>query len=214
MSSLFNEKREWENQEPLMDFADTMFGEFDSPKTITQEGLDADSRRARLNFNGKKMRLMIGDREIESWNAVSGKDGYQSPEFQYLKNTGPIPEGNYAVRQDKYSKMGLGSDLIGTYYPKIRRNLPNVVKEYLPQKIGSWSGGSRAWGTQKIGLVPSEETDTFGRDNFFIHGGSVPGSAGCIDLTHDNDSFMALFRLFCEDLPLEVIYEKTPETRQ
>lgn len=86
MSSLFNEKREWENQEPLMDFADTMFGEFDSPKTITQEGLDADSRRARLNFNGKKMRLMIGDREIESWNAVSGKDGYQSPEFQYLKN--------------------------------------------------------------------------------------------------------------------------------
>lgn len=213
MSSLFKEIQERNTQEPLMDFADVMFSS-EKPQTITQAGLDADAEKLRLNFDGTKLRLMAGDKELESWNAVSGKNGYQSPEFQNLKNTGPIPEGNYDVRQDNYSKMGFGSDALGTYYPKVRRNLPNIVKEYLPSKFGSWSGGSRAWGTQKIGLVPTEETDTLGRDNFFIHGGAVPGSAGCVDLTQDNDSFMELFRLIGRDLPLEVIYEKTPRTQQ
>ena len=106
MSSLIKEIQERQAQDPLMDFTEVMFGG-ERPQTITQAGLDADAERLRLNFNGKKLRLMAGDKELESWNAVSGKDGYQSPEYQNLKNTGPIPEGNYDVRQDNYSKMGM-----------------------------------------------------------------------------------------------------------
>ncbi len=37
------------------------------------------------------------------------------------------------------------------------------------------------WGRWRIRLHPKRGTKSYGRDNFFLHGGSKPGSAGCID---------------------------------
>ena len=42
------------------------------------------------------------------------------------------------------------------------------------------------WGEYITWFTPIDNTNTFGRGNFSIHGGSSPGSAGCIDLTEDN----------------------------
>ena len=42
-----------------------------------------------------------------------------------------------------------------------------------------------------IWIKPSKETNTYGRDDFSIHGGWVPGSAGCIDLASNMDNFVA-----------------------
>ena len=196
----FLEKKNIEN--PLMDFVEVMF---ENPETITQAGIDSDAENLRLKFDGSQLSLMHGDEELLRWKGVSGKKGYQSSEFQHLKKKGPLPEGRYDVRQDEYSKMGFGSDFLGTYYPVIRRHL---LPDSAPKKVGSWSGGAKSWGTQKIGLVPTGQQNMYGRSNFFIHGGLEPGSAGCIDLTSDNDSFMGLFLTLGKDLPLDVIYEK------
>ena len=38
------------------------------------------------------------------------------------------------------------------------------------------------WGDWRAPLVPTKGTKTHGRDGFFIHGGGITGSAGCIDL--------------------------------
>ncbi|WP_162629258.1 DUF2778 domain-containing protein [Moritella yayanosii] len=38
------------------------------------------------------------------------------------------------------------------------------------------------WGDWRIRLYPEKNTKTFGRDGFFIHGGDINGSAGCIDI--------------------------------
>ena len=38
------------------------------------------------------------------------------------------------------------------------------------------------WGDWRVKLEPNADTNTLGRDNFFLHGGSKPGSAGCIDI--------------------------------
>ena len=184
----------------------------DEYDTITNSFLDEDKSLG-LKFDGKKFSLVNGDDEILSWPAVSGKEGYQSSEYQNIKGMGPIPEGNYEVRQDKYSSMNIGSDILGTYYPKIRRNLPEIIREFMPPKLGSWSGGSKAWGTQKINLVPDTDQEMYGRDGFFIHGGEIPGSAGCIDLTNNNDNFMGTFLSLGRDLPLQVIYEKNKENK-
>jgi len=41
-----------------------------------------------------------------------------------------------------------------------------------------------------VPLQPDQGTDTFGRAGFFLHGGKVPGSAGCIDVGgNDTDLF-------------------------
>jgi hypothetical protein len=44
---------------------------------------------------------------------------------------------------------------------------------------GTWRGGTPAWGRYRFWLKPEANTKTFGRDNFSVHGGWTPGSAGC-----------------------------------
>ena len=64
---------------------------------------------------------------------------------------------------------------------------------------GPFPGGRIAWGNCRVWISPSSvivqnpETDeTVIRSNLSIHGGTVPGSAGCIDLTNNADSFFNL----------------------
>ena len=52
----------------------------------------------------------------------------------------------------------------------------------------------------------AKETNTYGRDDFSIHGGVAFGSAGCIDLTSDMDNFVALFDYIGNDLIIKVEY--------
>ena len=49
-------------------------------------------------------------------------------------------------------------------------------------------------------------TDTFGRGGFSIHGGDVPGSAGCIDLTSGMPGFAEWFKNNGKDLIIKVEY--------
>lgn len=72
---------------------------------------------------------------------------------------GPIPEGVYWLNPAELKTL------------KWRR---------LKDKT-SWP--EKPWGSHAITIHPFETTATFGRGGFFIHGGEVPGSIGCIDLT-------------------------------
>ncbi len=67
---------------------------------------------------------------------------------------GPIPPGKYILDPKDISKGSWLRDL-----------------------TGDWGGGD-----YRVPLHPKHGTDTFGRDNFFMHGGDEPGSGGCIDV--------------------------------
>ena len=69
------------------------------------------------------------------------------------KDEGPIPEGVYWIDVDELKEGGIRH----TFYPS-------------------------SWGKSSITLHPDETTNTWGRGGFFIHGGTQPGSKGCIDL--------------------------------
>ena len=127
----------------------------------------------------------------ESWNAVSGRQGYQHSVYQDLKNYGPIPEGNYAARIGQLQKW---SNL----------NLLQKSTAYIGR--GEWPGGISSWGENRIWLTPSLQTNTHGRDNFSIHGGKIPGSAGCIDLTEDMEDFTRWFEKNGYDVIVHVKY--------
>lgn len=47
-----------------------------------------------------------------------------------------------------------------------------------------------AWGNFRIAIHPYPNTLTHQSGGFFIHGGTVPGSAGCVDLTINMDMFV------------------------
>src|ERR1700730_13267242 len=72
----------------------------------------------------------------------------------------------------------------------------------------------RRGGTERVWADPTKETVdsglTFGRKDMAIHGGWVPGSAGCIDLTGNMPSFAKAFRSLGHDLKLYVDYNRTP----
>lgn len=136
-------------------------------------------------FDGKTLTIYQNGKVVASWNAVSGKTGYQNPEYQNLKSTGPIPAGAYIARK---GDLQYRSDY-------------SFIKQYT-----SWPGGESSWGNSRVWLEPSKETNTFGRDGFSIHGGATPGSAGCIDLTSGMDGFTDWFKNNGHDLIINVEY--------
>lgn len=120
-----------------------------------------------LFFDGERLVAFDSDsgEVLREWEGVSGEldDGETTqPELSDVPFQGPIPEGGYTVDSD-------------------------VTSENKWYKLG-W-GNESAWGNVRTEIAPLDDTDTFGRDGMFVHGGDNPGSAGCIDLTDSNNDF-------------------------
>lgn len=136
-------------------------------------------------FDGKTLAVYEVGEKVAEFAGVSGKPGYQSPEYQNKKDTGPIPKGVYVARKKDFQN----------------RDDYGQIKKYT-----SWPGGEYGWGKHRVWLEPSKETNTYGRDGFSIHGGEEPGSAGCIDLTKEMPSFAVWFKKNGKDLIIKVKY--------
>ena len=149
---------------------------------LTTYEYDADSGNP-TNFKPlsviEKVNLTDDDRNY--WNFWSTFD--YSKDRQKKKKVGPIPEGNYYVLKnkiqefDKMSLMQKGKSLFG------RGNMP---------------GAKFSWGSSRFEIYPKKVTIGRGnsavtRGDFFIHGGSLRGSAGCIDLCSGMSSFVNEF---------------------
>ena len=145
-------------------------------------------------FDGKTLTLYQDDKPVRSWDAVSGKNGYQSPKYQSEKDKGTIPEGSYVARQEQLQFMDLKGLIVG----------PAVVVN--TDWGGKWPGSYYSWGNSRVWLEPSKETNTYGRDNFSIHGGMWPGSAGCIDMTGQIGQFTYWLESTGKDLLVYVKY--------
>ena len=145
-------------------------------------------------FNGKTLTLYVDDKPVRSWDAVSGRPGYQSPEYQNRKSTGPIPAGTYVARQEQLQFMDLRGMIVGTAVI--------INKDW----SGKWPGSYYSWGNSRVWLEPSKETNTYGRDRFSIHGGMWPGSAGCIDMTGQIGQFTNWLKSTGKDLLVYIKY--------
>ena len=67
-------------------------------------------------------------------------------------------------------------------------------------------GMESAGGSHRITIHPYDDTATYGRGGFFIHGGAEAGSAGCIDLTSRMSDLAELIRGYPEPVQLTVQY--------
>lgn len=147
-------------------------------------------QRLSLLFDGKTLHLRGATRSYK-YRAVSGKSSsHANLTFSYtearqkLPNQGPIPAGNYWIS-------------------------PRELTE------NAWwrRMSTAAWGNYRITIHPLPNTKTFKRGGFFIHGGAVPGSSGCIDLWDHMDTFIEDLRgqlstSACQ-IPLTVKYVTT-----
>ena len=141
-------------------------------------------------FDGKSLTIYQDGKVTASWNAVSGKDGFQTPEYQNVKGKGTIPEGTYVARQEKLQYITSYGLVVGLL------------------NKGTWPGSLYSWGSSRIALEASKETNTFDRGGFYVHGGWEPGSNGCIDLTSQMDDFTKWFENNGHDLIINVKYQR------
>ena len=75
-------------------------------------------------------------------------------------NKGPIPNGNYTLKAQELSDPNFLWDIF--------RNLAPII--------------GADWGDWRVPLTPDPGTDALGRTRLFLHGGSIKGTAGCIDV--------------------------------
>lgn len=69
-----------------------------------------------------------------------------------VHDKGPLPPGTYTLDPVEASKGGLLRSITGD------------------------------WGTYRAPLTPCDGTNTYGRSGFYLHGGTKPGSLGCMDI--------------------------------
>ncbi len=102
--------------------------------------------------------LIIDSQETFTILATSGKENcLNRPSCENLKNKGPIPKGHYYLHREEL-------------------NDPIPVWDFArSMAIGDW-------GDWRVPLHPVFGSVKNGRSGFFMHGGRIAGSAGCIDI--------------------------------
>ena len=108
-------------------------------------------------YEGTKVKVLNSKGEIlYEHSATSGKGKHMNnPDSQHIQNEGPIPEGDYSFKTSDWNAQ---SPI---------RQLYNIIR------------GNGDWGDYNVRLTPV--TYKGERHSFYLHGGSYPGSAGCID---------------------------------
>jgi len=110
-----------------------------------------------IYYVSQKKLQIISSSGSYSIRATSGKGACMNlSSCQNQKDIGPIPKGQYYM---------LKKDLTN----------PNFIKDIARNIKGDW-------GDWRIPIHATGQTKVYGRNGFFMHGGTWDGSAGCIDV--------------------------------
>lgn len=176
-----------------------------------------------LVFDGNKLYWVSNGSVINSWGATSGVNLLNAEPNQWLtvaknlftsnkekaklKEFGPTPEGQYYVGKLQSSKLGKTNPFM---------DLIKVIFQSGQSKHdwNSDTAGTRiSWGYYRAPIIPKSGTNTYGRGSFYVHGGLLPASHGCIDLTGSMDDFAKFYSSWAtkykkDKIPLTVKYSK------
>jgi hypothetical protein len=171
----------------------------------------AEKSKDYLLFNGNKLQFIENGKAVKSWTAVSGRTYYHwyikpaiwnkrytvsHTEWSKAKNEGPTPPGLYTLGATQHREIDTKWKTDPNYAKKVVARstvsvLPgSTVKDTEGHEFNQNTASSKvAWGDYRWALNPKPGTNTFGRSSFYLHGGSAPGSIGCIDLITNSDDF-------------------------
>ncbi len=129
-----------------------------------------------LLFDGKNLSIFNKDKIVAEFPAFSGKAAVKdnpyegcfsyTKEKQMMKRVNPTDEGGPAPE---------GWYLLFT-------------KDIATRHWFSRNFSEKSWGTKRVQIHPQFSTNRTGLN---IHGGYIPGSAGCIDLVYNDEAFFS-----------------------
>lgn len=171
-----------------------------------------ETRLESLRFDGERLTAFAVNQEGRHFSfSLPADSGFPldennsvfdySPQRQTQKDEGPIPEGTYTVNPKEIQHPNLIDETIG------------MAGALAKKKLGRFPGGTTPWGNCRIPITKTEEqAKKTERDGFTIHGGSRRGSAGCIDLTDNDEKFCNFIEKYRgkdqNSIPLTVEYPK------
>ena len=130
-----------------------------------------------LLFDGYYLKLLSGPGTVlQAWHARSGKIG---------------SDGNFDYSPTNQATHNHGPIPQGEYWIQ-------------PMQLVNLYFGGDSWGDSRITIHPLPTTNTHSRGGFFIHGGKVFGSIGCIDLAYGMASFRKKLKELAPDVPIDV----------
>lgn len=197
------------------------------PRVQRQEDTSADSesratdfRRIRMRFDGEQLVVYGDGGELFSYSASSGRpiqvteehanecggdarvDTYMSPRFRGIKNNGPIPEGTFRFSPPRIREFSTGEQLnllVSGVFGADRVNLDGGSVH-----SGDWGAGRVALRKVRVSNAPCGNTQN--RGSFFLHGGLLAGSSGCIDIGTNFDELAEFLRGYRRPIVVEVQY--------
>jgi Protein of unknown function (DUF2778) len=112
------------------------------------------------------------DNQNYSFKATSGKNEcMNNKDCEDKPYIGPTPKGAYYIIANQLDDPNHWGDA------------GRAIAGGVLTKIGNVNIRKPAdWGDFRIEIYPQAGTNTHGRNNMFLHGGDIEGSAGCIDI--------------------------------
>lgn len=200
LKQIIKEELEKELLKEITGTIDSILHFFQGDPTRDEKALKA--KNLLLVFNGDHLKAVADGQVVRRWDATTGKLDLiiNTPNFlrkalQGVKDFGGLPEGMYKVGDlqtvKKYVEPGMFDKL-----------------KYVGREIGAMFGGKKqhhkfkantigskiAWGEHRI-PIHEIRGDALAklypknRGGFFIHGGELEGSSGCLDLGKDMPDF-------------------------
>lgn len=182
---------------------------------------------ASLSFDGDKLFWIVNGKPIKTWDAVSGLTWKNTPPKDWGemlkkyttnrevwakdKNAGPLPEGQYSVgpletRSGDMEEIGS----LEAFWYKLTGQVSD--KDSDRQFCKNTILSRISWGNYRAPITPSGSQKMYNRGDFYVHGGSLKGSHGCIDLTDDMEDFAKFMGIWSsatgkKKIPMTVKYK-------
>jgi hypothetical protein len=185
-----------------------------------------DHRTVSMHFDGQDLIVRADGTEVFRFSAQSGRpiplrpedaakvsadpvtDSYMNDKrFTGVQDLGPIPEGTYQFNPGTLQRFSTGEQLSLMVTPH---------SSTAHTATGAVSGGD--WGSGRVALTPVgklREGPIPGanrRSGFFLHGGIMAGSSGCIDVGTSFSTLADWLEGYGRAIPLTVTYEHPAPT--
>lgn len=201
--ALGNEFLEKSDKQHATDFT-TITMEFDGEDLIVRgDGTEVFRFSAQ---SGRPVRLREEDAEATGADPVTAT--YMNDKrFVGVQDYGPIPEGTYTFRAPAIERFDFGERL------KMQFGGVFGIKDVTVHGRSIHSGD---WGTGRVALSPQGRLnqgpigDVTKRSGFFLHGGILSGSSGCIDIGGNFDTVAEFLNGYTKPVTVTVQYRKPP----
>jgi len=185
--------------------------------------------RVRMHFDGRDLIVFGDEKEILRFSGNSGRpvrlseehaalcgadvvtDSYMNDaRFVGIENFGPIPEGTYRFAPPSIQRFGFGQQL--------RLLTAGIGGSHTKVNIEGTTVSAGDWGSGRVALHPVGGLkegpcgNANARSEFFLHGGILAGSSGCIDIGGDFGDLADFLAGFSKNITLSVAYEHRPSS--